>query len=160
MATIVLYEQNGSHITRTSDDPDILEDGVYTSAKVEAGVWILYSTKYYSPTNQGEFQLIAAGEGKQPLQLLPKSLRHVKTHNLPGVTMYQHVNYGGWELSTYESLTPVSQGASSVIIGAAVWKLFKKVDYDGSHSTKGPGKYPDPAAMGLPDDTLKSIEKM
>ena len=74
--------------------------------------------------------------------------------------MYQHVDYGGWELSTYESLTPVTQGASSVIIGGAVWKLFKKIDYDGSHSTRDPGQYPTPNAMGLPNDTLKSIEKM
>ena len=161
MAKIVLFEENPERfITRTADDSDVREDGVFYSAKVEEGEWILYSNTLYNPNSQGRVQVIAAGEGKQPLNFIPQSLRSVKIYNLQGVTMYQHVDYGGWEVSTYESHSPVSDGTSSLIVGGAVWKLFQKINYDGSHSIRGPGKYPTPIAMGLPNDTLKSIEKM
>ena len=161
MAEIRLYEEGGASITRKSDDPNIAEDGVYTWAQVVKGQWVLYTNTDYNPKTQGSSQVIVEGEGKAPLSFVPKSLRSVKTFNQEGVTLSEHIYYGGQEQSCYSDTSTVLGGqSSSMIVSGAVWKLYRKPNYDGSQVTRGPGQYPTPNAMGVPNDTLKSIQKV
>lgn len=162
-AKIQLFTSGGASVTRKIDDPNVSEDGQFTSAKVDKGQWITYNSRNYNPSTWGpdSSQILEEGEGTEQLKFSPASLRVVRTFASEGVTVYKHNDYCGPKLECY-SQNPSFDigGVSSMIISGGRWKLYIKPNFDGAAIVQGPGVYPNPQTMGIPNNTLASIEKM
>lgn len=160
--SVTFWTSQGLNVQRKVDDSNLGEDGTFTSAKVEKGKCITYTKINYNESTWGPdtSQVLTEGEGKVNLNFAPKSVRFVKPFGEEGVTLYRHNDYCGQQLTTYDSTPNIDiGGVSSMIISGGRWKLYPKPGYDGASVTKGPGEYPNPGAMGLPNDSLQSIKK-
>ena len=160
--SVTFWTSQGLHVQRKTDDPNLAEDGTFTSAKVEEGKCITYTQTNYNQSTWGPntSQVLTEGEGKANLNFAPKSVRFLKSFGEEGVTLYKHSDYCGQQLTIYESTPNIDiGGVSSIIISGGRWKLYAKPNFDGASVTRGPGEYPNSGVMGFPNDSLQSMEK-
>lgn len=157
---IVFYEQNGAAYHVTSDTPNLLPYGSFAYAECRKGQCIIYTYENYNADDQTPrtIKTLLPGSGKTSIGFTPRSVRSVPTFGSEGATLYQHNNYSGLQIPVFGQDANLKFGVSSMIISAGRWQLYTKDNFVGSFQVKGPGEYPDPQSMGVPNDQLKSIK--
>ncbi len=79
------------------------------------------------------------------------------------IKMYQHVHFGGREVFASQPIPDVGAiGYSDVVSSCKIppgstWMLYEHISYKGDVSILGPGDYPNPKSMNLPNDILSSL---
>ena len=158
-ADVILHK--GTETTRVSvDKPTLSSD--YERIDVKRGQWIVYDHSNYTADTVVMSQVYTGPTGLVDLPFTPRSIRQVPTYHSEGVTLYEHGQFGGRAIGIANS-TPdlqLGNGISSVIVNGSRWRFYENKDFQDPGRNLAPGQYATPAAMGFPNDRLKSIEKL
>ena len=163
MSSVVLWTQGTESLELNEDQPTL--PGGLEKIEVNKGQWIVYNEKYYGGPS-GESKIYIAPSGVQSLtEFPPASIREVPTYKsqTQAVMLYEHINFGGSAMKISGDNPNVEKSGiliSSVIVSGGKWRLFREKDYRGLGHTLGEGSYATPHEMGIPNDTLKSIQKV
>ncbi|MCC5663615.1 beta/gamma crystallin family protein [Nostoc sp. CHAB 5784] len=85
------------------------------------------------------------------------------------VSLYEDINYGGAVNNIYgndDNLDNALRGSgwnnrtSSIVIREGTWTIFEDSGYKGRSKVLGPGRYPNPEAFGLRNDSLTAIRRL
>ena len=128
---------------------------------MHSGVWIFYEWTNYADAQLGFGQILILDEtqGLSSIPFIPRSVRIIKSSGL-GLTLYRHNNYGGLEKDIVKSTPRVDLGGvSSMIISEGLWELFQEYNYHGPYISRTPRRYQNPEEMGMPNDTLKRLQR-
>ncbi len=88
---------------------------------------------------------------------------------LAPVTLYKDRNYRGTATNISRSDDNIdnavfgsgaNNNTSSIIVRQGIWEIYTGDNYTGQSRRLGPGAYPNPAAFGLPDNTLTAIRRL
>ena len=160
MATgkIVLYTSGNSQQQFTHEEPNITTD--FAGCKVQKGMWILYEKPRYNDSVSGAGKYIILDETSdfQQLQFIPRSIRVVRSYQI-GVSLYKHVNFGGEEQLVSQSTTSISLEVSSMLVSQGSWKLYQKEFFQGPYTQISPGQYKNAGEIGIPNDSLRSMDR-
>jgi len=155
---IVMVTAGNAEEEFTKDQPNLQFD--FVKAHVLNGQWICYEQENYNDASLGQakVQILDESNGLQSIGFTPRSIRIVATFET-AVTLYKHENYGGAQKDIPSSTPSISFGVSSALFSVGTWKLFQLEDYQGPHISKGPGQYPRASDLGIPNDSLRSMER-
>ena len=153
---MIMVTGSGAQQEFTQDQPNLQFD--FEKAHVLKGQWICYQQENYNDASSGEILVVDETDGLQSLGFIPRSIRVVKTFTT-GVTLYKHINYGGSQQDVTSSKPSIDLQVSSALMSVGTWHLFQQKDYQGPYVSKGPGRYPRAADLGIPNDSLQSMER-
>ena len=160
MATgkIVLYTSDNSLQQFTHEEPNVTTD--FAGCKVNKGMWILYEQPRYndSVSGAGQIRILDEADGFQQLKFTPRSIRVVRSYQV-GVTLYKHDNFGGEEQLVSQSTTSISLEVSSMLVSQGTWKLYQKPFFQGPYHQIPPGQYKNAGEFGIPNDSLRSMDR-
>ncbi len=81
--------------------------------------------------------------------------------------LFRDVNFNGSSVTLVGSVSNIGLGgpsfndeASSMVITKGEWQIFEHALFTGRSSIRGPGRYPNPRAMGIRNDELSSVLRL
>lgn len=117
--------------------------------------WLIYSEPHF----QGECDVVESTANLVATRERVRSFRPIP-RNTPCIALFEYSGYRGRMrvvTGPTTSLGEFNDRVTSVIVTSFIWDLFEHNDYGGKSVRLRPGRYRDPAAVGLGNDTLSSL---